>query len=76
MFYILDLKEKNSLHQVGRGPGLHPLRRVWVKPVQSYKGTSWITTWRRLSRALREVRHLRGPEVNTVGYCIAGRRSR
>jgi polyhydroxyalkanoate synthase len=73
-FYILDLKEKNSLIKWVVDQGFTLFVVSWVNPDPSYKGTSMDHYVEEgYLAALREVRAICGTEkVNAVGYCIAG----
>jgi polyhydroxyalkanoate synthase len=73
-FYILDLKEKNSLIRWVVDQGFTLFVVSWVNPDPSYKGTS-MTDYVEdgFLTAIREVKAICStPIVNTVGYCIAG----
>lgn len=73
-FYILDLKEKNSLIKWIVDQGFTLFVVSWVNPDASYKGTSLSDYVEEgYLAALREVKAICGTEVvNAVGYCIAG----
>ena len=73
-FYILDLKEKNSLIRWIVDQGFTLFVVSWVNPDPSYKGTS-MTDYVEdgFLTAIREAKAICGTAtVNTVGYCIAG----
>lgn len=73
-FYILDLKEQNSLIRWITGQGYTLFVVSWVNPdatyrdvgMQDYIEDGYLT-------AIREVKAITGQkQVNAVGYCIAG----
>ena len=73
-FYILDLKEKNSLIRWVTEQGFTLFVVSWVNPDSGYRdvGLSDYVEDGYLT-ALRQVREICGVEkVNAVGYCIAG----
>ncbi len=73
-FYILDLKEKNSLIKWITDQGYTLFVVSWVNPDKSYAdvGMEEYIEDGYLS-AIREVKAITGQEkVNAVGYCIAG----
>lgn len=73
-FYILDLKPANSLIKwvVEQGFTLYVVS--WVNPDASYKDVGLDTYVEEgILRAIEEVKQISGqPQVNAVGYCIAG----
>ena len=73
-FYILDLKEKNSLVRWLTAQGHSVFMVSWVNPDRSYAETGlgdYIEEG--MLAAIAEVRRICGTKtVNAVGYCIAG----
>ena len=73
-FYILDLKPQNSLIRwlVDQGYTLFVIS--WVNPDESYRNTGLDTYVKDgYLTALDEVSRITGePDVNVIGYCIAG----
>lgn len=73
-FYILDLKEKNSLIRWITGQGYTLFVVSWVNPDASYSDVGmedYIEDG--YLAAVREVKAITGQkQVNAVGYCIAG----
>ena len=73
-FYILDLKPSNSLIKwiIEQGFTLYVVS--WVNPDASYRDVGLDTYVEEgFLRAIEEVKKISGePQVNTVGYCIAG----
>ncbi|PRY93979.1 PHA/PHB synthase family protein [Donghicola tyrosinivorans] len=73
-FYILDLKEKNSLIKWAVDQGYTVFVASWINPDNSYRDVSlddYITDG--YLTAIDEVRKICDvPQVNAVGYCIAG----
>ncbi len=73
-FYILDLKEKNSLIKWIVGQGYTLFVVSWINPDASYAevGMDEYVTEGYLT-AIDQVKQITGEEkVNVVGYCIAG----
>ncbi|NOX40821.1 MAG: class I poly(R)-hydroxyalkanoic acid synthase [Alphaproteobacteria bacterium] len=73
-FYILDLKEKNSLIKWATAQGYTLFVVSWVNPDASYAdvGIDTYVTEGFLT-AISEVKKITNqPQVNAVGYCIAG----
>jgi polyhydroxyalkanoate synthase subunit PhaC len=73
-FYILDLKEQNSLIKWVVDQGFTLFVVSWVNPDASYADVGLDDYIRDgYLRAMAEVRRITGePQINTVGYCIAG----
>jgi polyhydroxyalkanoate synthase subunit PhaC len=73
-FYIMDLKPANSLIKWIVDQGFTLFVVSWVNPDASYAGTSMDDYMRDgYLRAMAEVRRITGePQINAVGYCIAG----
>jgi polyhydroxyalkanoate synthase subunit PhaC len=73
-FYVLDLKEQNSLLKWIVGQGFTLFVVSWVNPDASYAETDMDDYIRDgFLRAMAEVRRITGTaQINTVGYCIAG----
>jgi polyhydroxyalkanoate synthase len=73
-FYIMDLKPANSLIKWIVDQGFTLFVVSWVNPDASYAGTSMDDYMRDgFLRAMAEVRRITGePQINAVGYCIAG----
>jgi len=73
-FYILDLKEKNSLIKWATAQGYTLFVVSWINPDASYADVgidTYITEG--FLTAISEVKKITGqPQVNAVGYCIAG----
>jgi polyhydroxyalkanoate synthase subunit PhaC len=73
-FYILDLKEQNSLIKWIVDQGFTLFVVSWVNPDASYADVSMDDYIRDgFLRAMAEVRRITGEkQINAVGYCIAG----
>lgn len=73
-FYILDLKPANSLIKWILEQGFSLYVVSWVNPDASYRDVGLDTYVEEgFLRAIEEVKKISGvPQVNTVGYCIAG----
>jgi polyhydroxyalkanoate synthase subunit PhaC len=73
-FYILDLKEQNSLIKWIVDQGFTLFVVSWVNPDASYADVGLDDYIRDgYLRAMAEVRRITGEQqINTVGYCIAG----
>ncbi len=73
-FYILDLKEQNSLIKWIVDQGFTLFVVSWVNPDASYADVGMDDYIRDgYLRAMAEVRRITGEQqINTVGYCIAG----
>ena len=73
-FYILDLKPQNSLIKWIVDQGFTLFVVSWINPDASYAGTSLDDYIRDgFLRAMAEVRRITAePQINAVGYCIAG----
>ncbi|MCU0826104.1 MAG: class I poly(R)-hydroxyalkanoic acid synthase [Tabrizicola sp.] len=73
-FYIMDLKAQNSLIKWIVDQGFTLFVVSWVNPDSSYAGTTMDDYIRDgYLRAMAEVRRITGePQINAVGYCIAG----
>jgi polyhydroxyalkanoate synthase len=73
-FYIMDLKPQNSLIKWITEQGFTLFVVSWVNPDASYAGIGMDDYIRDgYLRAMAEVRRLTGePQINAVGYCIAG----
>lgn len=73
-FYILDLKEKNSLIKWIVDQGFTLFVVSWVNPDASYADVGMETYVEEgYLTAIEEVKNITGEKkVNTVGYCIAG----
>ncbi|WP_319826307.1 class I poly(R)-hydroxyalkanoic acid synthase [Thalassovita sp.] len=73
-FYILDLKQQNSLIKWITDQGYTLFVVSWVNPDASYRDTGmedYITDG--FLAAIREVKAITGQDqVNAIGYCIAG----
>jgi polyhydroxyalkanoate synthase subunit PhaC len=73
-FYVMDLKPVNSLIKWIVDQGFTLFVVSWVNPDASYAGTGlddYIHDG--FLRAMAEVRRITGePQINAVGYCIAG----
>ncbi|WP_420860829.1 PHA/PHB synthase family protein [Algirhabdus cladophorae] len=73
-FYILDLKEKNSLIKWVVDQGFTLFVVSWVNPDASYADVGMIDYIEHgFERAFEVVKEITNqPKVNAVGYCIAG----
>ena len=73
-FYILDLKEKNSLIKWVTEQGFTLFVVSWVNPDASYKDVGLDTYMTEgFYTAIEQVKQITGEkQVNAVGYCIAG----
>lgn len=73
-YYILDLKEKNSLIKWAVDQGYTVFVVSWVNPDRSYADVSMETYIEEgYLTAIEEVKKLtKRKQVNAVGYCIAG----
>ncbi len=73
-FYIMDLKPANSLIKWIVDQGFTLFVVSWVNPDASYAGVTMDDYIRDgFLRAMAEVRRITGePQINAVGYCIAG----
>jgi polyhydroxyalkanoate synthase subunit PhaC len=73
-FYIMDLKPANSLIKWIVDQGFTLFVVSWVNPDSTYAGTSLDDYIRDgFLRAMAEVRRITDePQINAVGYCIAG----
>jgi len=73
-FYILDLKAQNSLIKWITEQGFTLFVVSWVNPDASYSDVGIDTYMQEgFLRAINEVKEITGqPQVNAVGYCIAG----
>ncbi len=73
-FYIMDLKPANSLIKWIVDQGFTLFVVSWVNPDASYADVGMDDYIRDgFLRAMAEVRRITGePQINTVGYCIAG----
>jgi len=73
-FYILDLKPQNSLIKWIVDQGFTLFVVSWVNPDASYADVGMDDYIRDgFLRAMTEVRRITGePQINAVGYCIAG----
>ena len=73
-FYILDLKAQNSLIKWIVDQGFTLFVVSWVNPDSSYADVGMDDYIRDgFMRAMAEVRRITGePQINAVGYCIAG----
>jgi len=73
-FYILDLKEKNSLIKWIVDQGFTLFVVSWVNPDQSYADVSMDDYVEKgFMTAISQVKEITGQkQVNAVGYCIAG----
>lgn len=73
-FYILDLKPQNSLIKWIVDQGFTLFVVSWVNPDASYADVGMDDYVRDgFLRAMAEVRRITGePQINAVGYCIAG----
>lgn len=73
-FYILDLKPQNSLIRWLVDQGFTLFVISWVNPDASYRNTGMDTYVKDgYLTALDEVARITGePDVNVIGYCIAG----
>ena len=73
-FYILDLKEKNSLIKWIVDQGYTLFIVSWVNPDESYADVGMDTYVEEgFLTAIEQVRQITGEDkVNAVGYCIAG----
>ncbi len=73
-FYILDLKEQNSLIKWIVDQGFTLFVVSWVNPDASYADVGMDDYIRDgFLTAMTEVRRITGePQINAVGYCIAG----
>jgi polyhydroxyalkanoate synthase len=73
-FYVLDLKEQNSLLKWIVDQGFTLFVVSWVNPDASYAETDMNDYIRDgFLRAMAEVRRITGTrQINAVGYCIAG----
>ena len=73
-FYILDLKEKNSLIKWIVDQGFTLFVVSWVNPDSSYAGVGmddYVTDG--YLAAIEQVKAITGEDqINTIGYCIAG----
>jgi polyhydroxyalkanoate synthase subunit PhaC len=73
-FYILDLKDQNSLIKWVVDQGFTLFVVSWVNPDATYADVGMDDYIRDgYLRAMAEVRRITGePQINAVGYCIAG----
>ncbi|WP_395543291.1 class I poly(R)-hydroxyalkanoic acid synthase [Neotabrizicola sp. sgz301269] len=73
-FYIMDLKAQNSLVKWIVDQGFTLFVVSWINPDASYAGIGMDDYIRDgYLRAMAEVRRITGePQINAVGYCIAG----
>lgn len=73
-FYILDLKPGNSLIKWVVEQGYTMFVVSWINPDPSYRDVGLDTYIEEgILRAIDEVKQITGePQVNAVGYCIAG----
>ncbi len=73
-FYIMDLKPANSLIKWVVDQGFTLFVVSWVNPDASYADVGMDDYIRDgYLRAMAEVRRITGePQINVVGYCIAG----
>ena len=73
-YYILDLKEKNSMIKWLVDQGYTVFVVSWVNPDTSYSETSMESYIEDgFISAIDQVKHISNqPKVNAVGYCIAG----
>ena len=73
-FYVLDLKPQNSLIKWIVDQGFTLFVVSWVNPDASYAGVGMDDYIREgYLTAMAEVRRITGePQINCVGYCIAG----
>ncbi|MCP4933467.1 MAG: class I poly(R)-hydroxyalkanoic acid synthase [bacterium] len=73
-FYILDLKEKNSLIHYAVSRGLTVYVVSWVNPDESYRDDGLDSYLKDgLLKAVEVVKDITGEkQVNTIGYCIGG----
>ena len=73
-FYILDLKEKNSLIRWITEQGYTLFVVSWINPDESYADVGMEEYVEEgFLTAIREVKAITGEaKVNAVGYCIAG----
>ena len=73
-FYILDLKDKNSLIKWITDQGFTLFVVSWVNPDASYRDTNMTNYVEEgLMTAISEVKAICGTKtVNAIGYCIAG----
>ncbi len=73
-FYVLDLKPQNSLIKWIVEQGFTLFVVSWVNPDASYAGVSLDDYIREgFLTAMAETRRITGePQINAVGYCIAG----
>ena len=73
-FYVMDLKPQNSLIKWIVDQGFTLFVVSWVNPDASYSGVSLDDYIREgFLTAMAEVRQITGePQINAVGYCIAG----
>lgn len=73
-FYILDLKQQNSLIKWITDQGYTLFVASWVNPDETYRDVGledYIEDG--FLAAIREVKEITGqPQVNAIGYCIAG----
>jgi polyhydroxyalkanoate synthase len=73
-FYILDLKEKNSLIKFAVDQGFTVFVVSWVNPDETYRDVGfdhYITEG--LFKAVEVAKEITGEkQVNVIGYCIAG----
>jgi len=73
-FYIMDMKPQNSLIKWIVDQGFTLFVVSWVNPDETYAGVGMDDYIRDgYLRAMAEVRRITGePQINAVGYCIAG----
>lgn len=73
-FYILDMKEKNSLIKYAVGQGFTVFVVSWVNPDASYRDVGFDTYIEEgLFKAIDVAKQITGEaQVNVIGYCIAG----
>lgn len=73
-FYILDLKEKNSLIKYAVDQGFTVFVVSWVNPDESYRDVGFDEYVKDgLFKAVDVAKQITGEEqVNVIGYCIAG----
>ena len=73
-FYILDLKEKNSLIKFAVDQGFTVFVVSWVNPDETYRDVGFDTYIEEgLFKAVEVAKEITGEsQVNVIGYCIAG----
>lgn len=73
-FYILDLKEKNSLIKFAVDQGFTVFVVSWVNPDESFRDVGFDTYIEEgLFKAVEVAKEICGEkQVNVIGYCIAG----